>query len=261
MDLGLQGVPCVVTGASRGIGLAVAARLVDEGARVLIVARTSDALERAAQEIGAESLQADVGDPDKAERVVDECVARLGGIGVLVANAGTMTNVPLDELGDAHWQQQFSLNVLGPMRMIKRAAPIMEAAGGGRIVVVSSTAARRPTVANAAYSVAKAAQLSLSAVFAQAWASRGVIINAVVPGGTITSPLWVGEGGLADQIARARGVEREQVLADRVQSQPLKRLGTPEEVADVIAFLCSSRATYVAGAAWSVDGGSLGTLF
>jgi 3-oxoacyl-[acyl-carrier protein] reductase len=133
----------------------------------------------------------------------------------------------------------------------------MAEAGGGRIVNVSSTAGIRPTSANAAYSVAKTAQLSLSRVYAEAWAARGVLINAITPGGTIATPLWLDEGGLADQAARARGVDRETILTERMSAVPLGRFGRPEEVAEVVAYLCSERAAYVTGTAWSVDGGSL----
>ncbi|HWT23609.1 MAG TPA: SDR family oxidoreductase [Solirubrobacteraceae bacterium] len=259
MELGLEGVPCVVTGGSRGIGRAVAAALARERARVLIAGRAEDAARATAGELGVEWLAADVGAAGAAERIVEACAERFGGIQVLVNNAGAMSEIPLHELSDAEWQRQWELSVLGPMRLMRAAAPRMAAAGWGRIVNVSSTAARRPSLANAAYSAAKAAQLSLSRAFADEWSSRGVLVNAVTPGST-ASDLWMQPGGLLDQAAARAGEPREAHLRRRLARLPLGRFGLPEEVAAVIAFLCSERAAYVAGSVWSVDGGTAGTI-
>jgi 3-oxoacyl-[acyl-carrier protein] reductase len=145
---------------------------------------------------------------------------------------------------------------MAPMRLMRLAAPRMAAAGWGRIVNVSSSSGKRPGQSNVAYSVAKAGQLSLSRAFADAYASRGVLVNAVTPG-PVATELWVGEGGLGDQAARAAGTSREEALAAAAKKVPLGRLGEPEEIADVVAFLCSERAGNVAGAAWSADGGAV----
>jgi 3-oxoacyl-[acyl-carrier protein] reductase len=107
--------------------------------------------------------------------------------------------------------------------------------------------------------VAKAAQLSLSRVFADAYAARGVLVNAVAPG-PVSSPLWTGPGGLADQVAERKGVSRDEVLAEHAEKIPLRRFGTEEEIAAVVAFLCSEQASDVVGAAWSVDGGTVATI-
>ena len=190
MDLGLSDKACVVTGASRGIGAAVARLLEDEGARVLGVSRS-------------QGFQADVTDPGAAERIVAECEARFGGIDVLVNNAGTSEIKPLDELEDADWQAQWELNVMASMHLMQVACPKMAERGGGRVVNVSSSSGKRPSQTNAAYSVAKAAQLSLSRAYADAWAGRGVLVNAVTPG-IVASQLWMADGGMADQIAAAQ---------------------------------------------------------
>jgi 3-oxoacyl-[acyl-carrier protein] reductase len=145
---------------------------------------------------------------------------------------------------------------MGPMRLMRAAAPRMAAAGGGRIVNVCSSAGKRPSLTNAAYSVTKAAQLSLSRVFADTYAPRGVLVNAVAPG-PVTSPLWLDAGGLADQAAQARGISREEALAAQQAKVPLGRFAEPEEIASVIVFLCSRRASTVSGAAWSADGGTV----
>ncbi|HEY6760232.1 MAG TPA: SDR family oxidoreductase [Baekduia sp.] len=259
MDLGLDGRVCVVTGASRGIGLAVCRRLAGEGARVLMVARDVAALSAAAGEIGAEWLAADVTDPDCDERIVATATEQLGGLDVLVNNAGTSRNASLDELTDDDWRAQHELHVMAPMRLMRLAAPRMAERGWGRIVNVASSSGKRPSSSNMSYSVAKAGQLSVSRAFADLYASRGVTVNAVAPGATGTG-LWLGDGGLADQAAQAQGVSREEALAAAAAKIPRGRLGTPEEIADVIAFLCSENAANVAGAAWSADGGTVNII-
>jgi 3-oxoacyl-[acyl-carrier protein] reductase len=252
MDLGLEGKACIVTGATSGIGLATVKLLRDEGARVLLVARDAEALAH----LGGESIAADVTEQDAGERVVAACLARFGAVDVLVNCAGTSFVRPLEELTDEDWQGQWELNVIGPLRLMRAAAPRMAAAGGGRIVNVCSSSGKRPSLTNVAYSVTKAAQLSLSRHFADRYVGDGVLINAVAPG-PVTSPLWLEEGGLADQAAAARGVSREEALAAQQAKVPLGRFASPEEIAAVIVFLCSAQASTVAGAAWSADGGTV----
>lgn len=255
MDLGLSGKRCVVTGASRGIGRASAELLAAEGARLLLVARDLDALAAAAPP-GAELLAADVTEPDAGERIVAACVERLGGIDVLVNNAGTSWLKPLDALTEDDWERQWQLNVRGPDRLMRAAAPRMAQQGWGRIVNVASSSGKRPSLRNVAYSITKSAQLALSRAYADAWAGRGVLVNAVAPGVTATG-LWMDAGGLADQEAAAGGGDREATIAAAGGKVPLGRFGTPAEVAAVVVFLCSERASDVAGAAWSVDGGAV----
>jgi 3-oxoacyl-[acyl-carrier protein] reductase len=256
MELGLEGRACIVTGATRGIGLATARLLCDEGARVLFVGRDADELARVSASCGGDFLVADVTRPQHAELIVATCAEQLGAVDVLVNNAGTSFARPLEELDDADWQGQWELHVMGPMRLMRAAGARMAAGGRGRIVNVCSSAGKRPSLTNAAYSVTKAAQLSLSRVFADRYAADGVLVNAVAPG-PIASGLWMDDGGLADQAARARGVSREEALDAQSAKVPLGRFGEPEEIAAVIAFLCSERAGYVTGAAWSADGGAV----
>jgi len=244
MDLGLNRKACVVTGASRGIGAAVAQMLGEEGASVLRVSRSEG------------DLQLDVTDPDAGERIMGECEGRFGAIDVLVNNAGTSAARPLDELSDEEWQAQWQLHVMAPMRLMRAAAPRMAERGAGRIVNVCSSAGKRPSLTNAAYSVTKAAQLSLSRTYADAYAGKGVLVNAVTPG-AVSSGLWTAEGGLADQLAKAQGVTREEALEAQRGKIPRGEFGTPAEVAGVVVVLCSALAANVAGAAWSVDGGAV----
>ena len=261
MDLGLRDRACVITGASRGIGLATARLLAAEGTRLLLVGRSEQALVAAAAQCGdrAEILAIDITGPDAGEQVVAECERRFGRIDALVNNAGMTKMVALDELSDDDWQQQWELHVMAPMRLMRAAAPRMAAAGWGRIVNVCSSSGKRPSQRNAAYSVTKAAQLSLSRTYADAFAPQGVLVNAVAPG-VVGTGLWLDEGGLADQTAAQQGIDREQVIAGLGDKIPLGRIGTEDEIAAVIAFLCSVRASNVAGAAWSVDGGSVPTI-
>ena len=234
-----------MTGGSRGIGAAVASMLAQEGARVLTVARS-----------GAD-LELDVTAADAAERVLAACPEPPWA---LVNNAGTSRARPLEELSDADWQEQWELHVMAPMRLMRALAPAMADAGGGRIVNVSSSAGKRPSATlDAAYSVTKAALLSLSRLFADSWAGRGVLVNAVTPG-VVESELWTGPGGLADQIASRSGSTREEVLESTRAKPPVGRMGTEDEIAAAIVFLCSERASNVAGAAWSVDGGSVASI-
>jgi 3-oxoacyl-[acyl-carrier protein] reductase len=259
MELELRDKVSVVTGASSGIGLETARRLGAEGAQVLMVARDEDRLAAAADEVGAEWLAIDVTDPDAPERIVATCAEQMGGIDVLVNNAGTSFARALGELTDDDWQGQWDLHVMGPMRLMREAAPRMAAHGGGRIVNVCSSAGKRPSLTNASYSVTKAAQLSLSRVFADEFAADAVLVNAVTPG-PVASPLWMDSGGLAEQTGAAKGVSRDEALGAQAGKVPLGRFAEPGEIADVIVFLCSARASTVTGAAWSVDGGAVAII-
>jgi 3-oxoacyl-[acyl-carrier protein] reductase len=256
MDLGLTDKVCVVTGATRGIGLEVARRLCAEGAQVLFVGRDADTLAQVSSECGGDYLAADITDPAVDERIVATCAEQMGGIDVLVNNAGTSFARSIDDLTEEDWQSQWELNVMAPMRLMRAAAPRMAARGGGRIVNVCSSAGKRPSGTNVAYSVTKAAELSLSRVFADAYAPDNVLVNAVAPG-PVASPLWMAPGGLAEQTAAAKNKSREEAIEDQVARVPLGRFAEPGEIADVIVFLCSERASIVTGAAWSADGGTV----
>jgi 3-oxoacyl-[acyl-carrier protein] reductase len=266
VDLGLKGRACAVTGASRGIGRETARLLCAEGAEVLLVARSADSLAEAAAECEsagapvqgrAAPLALDVTAPDAGERIVAEAADRFGKLDVLVNNAGTARRRDLEDVPDEDWQAAWDLNVMAPLRAMRAAVPGMVERGWGRIVNVSSSAGKRPSVETSEYSVAKAAELSLSRVFADRYASQGVLVNAICPGPT-SSELWTDSGGLADQARERSGAStRDEVLESVGASRPVGRFAEVGEIAGAIVFLCSERASYVAGAAWSVDGGSV----
>ncbi len=261
MDLGLRDRACIVTGASRGIGRATALALAAEGAGVLLVGRREEPMREVAWRCGeaggrGEVLALDVTTPDAGEQLVSACIQRFDRIDALVNNAGASAVRSLEELTDEEWRQQWELHVMAPMRLMRAAAPAMAERNWGRIVNVCSSSGKRPSRTNVAYSVTKAAELSLSRAFADIYAARGVLVNAVAPGPT-ASELWLAPGGLADQAARAGGTTREKVLESTAARIPRGRLGTEREIAAVIAFLCSEAASNVVGAAWSVDGGAV----
>lgn len=247
MDLGLRERICVVTGSTAGIGLATVRLLVDEGARVVTSGRSG------APGVGETlHVEADLSRPGEPERVVERAVAELGGLDCLVNNVGAARQARFEDVLDDEWDEYWQLNLMSHVRAIRAALPAMRERGGGAIVNVSSTAAKRPSTGMPHYSVTKAAMLSLSRLVADLYAKDGIRCNAVTPGPTATDA-WLGDGGLADQ----QGGDREEVLAKVGAGRPLGRLARPEEIAAVVVFLCSDRASYVTGAAWSADGGTV----
>ncbi len=251
MDLGLDGRRALVTGGTKGIGRAIAAGLVAEGARVVVVSRGGDAVP------GCElAIAADLGRRGAPERAVAEAVAALGGLDILVNNVGVARQVSFDDLDDDDWQAALDLNVMSYVRSIRGALPHLRASDQARIVNVSSTAGKRPSTGMPDYTVTKAAVLSLSRLVADLEAKNGVLCNAVCPGPSLT-PAWLEEGGLADQAVARDGGDRDAVLAKVAAGRPLNRMAEPEEIARVAVFLCSAAASYVTGAAWGVDGGTV----
>jgi len=247
VELGLVGKRCLVTGSTGGIGLEIARLLAAEGARVVTCGR------RDAPGVGEVGhVSADLAQSGEPERAVGSAVETLGGLDVLVNNVGIARIARFEDVPDDEWDAYWQLNVMSYVRAIRAALPHL--ADGGAIVNVSSTAGKRPSTSMPHYSVTKAAVLSLSRLIADLYGSHGIRCNAVTPGPTATD-VWVGDGGLADQQG-----DRQEVLAKVGAGRPLGRLAQPEEIAAVVVFLCSERASYVTGAAWSADGGTVAII-
>ena len=257
MDLGLRDRVCIVTGSTGGIGLATAKLLADEGAHVAVCGRDSERVEQAQRESGAAlGVVCDLAEPAAPLELVAETARALGPVECLVNNVGVAYQIGFEELDDRHWDEMWQLNVMSYVRSIQAVLPQMKERGRGVIVNVSSTAGKRPSTGMPNYSVTKAAVLSLSRLVADLYAGDGIRCNAVAPGPTATEA-WLGAGGLADQQAERSGKTRAEVLEAVGGGRPLGRLAEPDEMAAVIAFLCSERAAYVTGAAWSADGGTV----
>jgi len=243
MDLGLRDKVCVVTGSTSGIGLETARQLREEGATIVTSGRGKVG-------IGDLHVSADLSEPGGPEGLIDATLAAFGRVDCLVNNVGGTHVHRLDELDDEAWERSWQLNVMSAVRALRAAVPAMKERGGA-IVNVSSTAAKRPSLGFPEYSVTKAAMLSLSRLVADLHAKDGIRCNAVTPGPTATDA-WMGTGGLAEQQG-----DRDEILAKVGAGRPLGRLAEPEAIAAVIVVLLSERASYVTGAAWSADGGTV----
>jgi 3-oxoacyl-[acyl-carrier protein] reductase len=257
MDLELRDRVCIVTGSTAGIGLETARILAEEGARVAICGRDATRVEAARADTGAAlGIVCDLAEPEAPGRLVADVEEAFGRVDVLVNNIGYAVQTSFESLSDADWEFMWQLNVMSYVRAIQAAVPGMKERRYGRLVNVSSTAGKRPSTGMPNYTVSKAAVLSLSRLVADLYAKDGIACNAVCPGPTL-SPAWIGPGGLAEQLAARSGKSKEQVLEEVGKGRPVGRLAKPAEIAAVIAFLASDRASYVTGAAWSADGGTV----
>jgi 3-oxoacyl-[acyl-carrier protein] reductase len=248
MELGLADKVCVLTGSTSGIGREAARILAEEGARVVTAGRRAEG-----PSVGeALHVACDLGEPGAAEALIDTAIATFGQVDCLVNNVGLAYQAKFEDLLDEQWDDLWQLNVMSYVRAIRAVLPDMRGRGQGVIVNVSSTAGKRPSTGMPNYSVTKAAVLSLSRLVADLYGKEGIRCNAITPGPTATEA-WTGDGGLADQM----GGDRDENLRKVGAGRPLGRLAEPWEIASVIVFLCSDRAAYVTGAAWSADGGTV----
>jgi NAD(P)-dependent dehydrogenase (short-subunit alcohol dehydrogenase family) len=236
--------------------------LAAEGARLLLVGRSGEALAEAASDCRAaggeaEILQLDVTTDGAATRMVQLVEEAFGPVELLVWSAGTNWARPLTELSSEDFERHWKLHVLAPFTCFQAAVPGMAERGFGRVVTVASIASKRPSLFNLAYAVVKAGQLSLTRGFADAFARQGVTVNSILPG-PIDTEMWA---GVLRQTAIDRGVPLPDVIAQAEASTQRGEFGTPDEVGAVIAFLCSSHAANVTGAAYTCDGGSVQALY
>ncbi|MFI0412221.1 SDR family NAD(P)-dependent oxidoreductase [Actinomadura sp. 3N508] len=265
MDLRLAGRVAVVTGASKGIGVAVTRTLLEEGARVVAVSRKSGAGLDALAGPDLLHVPADLMDPDAPARVVERAVEAFGGLDVLVNNAGgpppgaSLPRFGFMTLTDDDWRDMIEFNVHAVVRMVRAALPHLLKSDAASVVNVSSGNARRPGPMNYDYNAAKAALTNLAKGLSEEYGPQGVRVNTVSPG-PVRTEWWTDEGGAADIIAGATGSDRDAVLdggAAAMMNLTTGRLATPQEVADVIALLASPRSASTTGADFAVDSGFL----
>jgi 3-oxoacyl-[acyl-carrier protein] reductase len=250
MDLQLAGKRVLLSGGSRGIGRSIALALAGEGCRVAVVARGQDGLDAVLPELIAAgggphaSIRADVATRDGAEAAVDQAAAALGGLDVVIANVGKSGVRHARDMDDADFAFSLDINLWSAMRVCQRAVPLLRAAGGGAMVLIASIWGREAGGAPG-YNVAKAGVISLAKALARDYAADGIRVNSVAPG-SILFP-----GGGWDRRQR----QDPAAIADFVARElPFGRFGTPEEVADVVTFVCSPRARWISGACITVDG-------
>jgi NAD(P)-dependent dehydrogenase (short-subunit alcohol dehydrogenase family) len=257
MDLGLQGKVAIVTGASEGIGYAIAEGLAREGARVVICARREPLLAQAGETIsertGGEVLAVvcDVQQTPDVKRLVQQAVERFGGVDILVNNAGSVPRIKFGDQDDAELHQLLEAKLLNYIRVVREVLPAMRK-GGGRIVNIAGAAGWQPGPASMAVGFNNAAVLNWTKSLSLQCVADGILVNAVVPG-SIETPRQV--RGQARE-AEIRGISAEEVRAERDRDIPLKRAGRPEEIADVVVFVASERSSYMTGTSILVDGGS-----
>jgi NAD(P)-dependent dehydrogenase (short-subunit alcohol dehydrogenase family) len=265
MDLQLSGKVAVVTGASKGIGLAVARTLLAEGVHVVAASRRRTPELDALAGSDLVHVSVDLMEPDAPGKVVAMAEEAFGGLDILVNNAGgpppgiKLPRSSFFDASDADWRAMFELNLFSAVRAVRAAIPLMLERGGGAIVNVSSGLARQPSPVNVDYGSAKAGMSNLSKVLSEEFAPQGIRVNTVSPG-PVRTAWWTDEGGAADIIAAQAGADREHVmatLAPEVMRLSTGRLADPQEIADVIVLLVSPRSASTTGADFVVDSGFL----
>ena len=257
MELGLQGRVALVTGGSKGIGRACAAGLAAEGCRLALCARGAEGLARVAAELGAKGAEvltvaADLAEPGAAGRVVEATVARFGRLDVLVNNAGAIRGGDFLGTPAEQWAEDWRLKLLGYTRMAQAVLPHMRARRWGRIINIIGAAARNPTPDYMAGGIANAGLINFTRALADLGAPDQILVTAVSPGATATER-W---DGLVAQRALAQGRSAEELRRELEGKQPLGRIGRPENVADLVVFLASERASFITGISITVDGGA-----
>src|SRR5262245_6640621 len=258
MELGLGGKTALVTGGSKGIGLAVARALTAEGARVMICSRDAGALGRAASQVGSVTgrevltCTADLSELSAVARVAKDAVSRLGRIDILVNNAGAIKGGDFLTTPDEEWLRGWSLKLLGYIRMAREVLPHMQRQGGGRIINVVGAAARNPSPTYMMGGTANAALINFTKALADLGAKSNVLVTGVSPG-PVKTERW---DALLRQQAMAAGKDLDEYTKEQNAAMPLGRIARSEEIADLVCFLASERAAFLTGITITVDGGA-----
>lgn len=262
MDLHLDGKRALVLAASRGLGYATALGLAREGAAVVICSRDRTRIDEAAAKIRAatgarvEALVADVSSADDAARVVAHAVSALGGLDIVVHNAGGPPSGPFLTITDAQWQKAFEQNLLSFIRLVQAAVPELRKAGGGRILTIASSSIKQPVPGLVTSNTLRAGVWGLAKTLARELGPDKILVNVVAPGRIQTERI----DELDSATASRRGVDVAQVRQESVAAIPLGRIGEPEEFANLLVFLASDAARYISGQAITVDGGAMTAL-
>jgi 3-oxoacyl-[acyl-carrier protein] reductase len=258
MDLGLTDKVALVTGGSSGIGLAIAHKLAGEGCRVAIAGRNRPKLDAAATEIpGARGFAADVREPAQVSRLVEDVVTAFGRVDIVVSNAGTHLPGRLEDVETGALARHLGTKVLGAWELAKRVAPHMRRQGGGRFIVIIGQAGKVPQANGIASAISNAAQHAFVKSLSDDLARDNILVNAVCPS-RIKSPLTEGLT-LHNEVFLGRSLEQQETRWGA--EVPLGRWGTPEDIANAVAFLASDRAAFIVGANIDVDGGHQRSIF
>ncbi|HXM54780.1 MAG TPA: oxidoreductase, partial [Candidatus Dormibacteraeota bacterium] len=257
-----EGKYAVVTGASRGIGLAIADSLATEGAHVVAAARnTSGELARLAAGLPVHPVRVDLGTADGPARLVDAVMARFGALDILVNNVGSVRPRPAGflSIADEDWMATLTINLLAAIRTTRAALPHLLARGAGTIVTICSVNAFLPDPLVIDYGVAKGALANFCKALSKEVGPRGIRVNMVSPG-PVATDLWLGKDGVAETVARAGGIQPDSVAQRAALDSVTGRFTRPKEVADLVVFLAGDRAANVTGADFVIDGGMTATL-
>jgi len=263
MDLGLEGKVALITGASRGMGKAIATAFAREGVRVAICARGVQRLEEAAQDIrqqrGAEvvAVAADVSRLEDIRRLVRETLGHFGRIDILVNNAGGPPMAPFTDVTEEMWDTALAMNLRSVIRLCHEVIPHMRKQGGGCILNLTSISVKQPIDRLVLSNVARLGVIGLTKTLANELAKDNIRVNSVCPGFILTERIRE----LAEAKATRENKSLEEVLAEWEREIPMGRMGTPEEVADLFVFLASERASYITGVAFHIDGGYFKGIF
>ncbi len=252
MDLDLKDCRALIVGASKGLGKACARSLAKEGARVFICSRNAEGLKRAAVEVGvAGYAAADVSRPADVKRVVAEAIAALGGLDCLVTNAGGPPTASFEKAGDGDWDIAYQLNLMSAVRLVREALPALKASGRGRIVNLTGYGVKEPMTDLVVSDSVRAAVTVMAKTIASDLAPYGITVNNIAPGPIMTDRLTE----ILSARARTLGITPDDQFKRFAETIPVRRMGQPNEIGDLCAYLCSPQAGYITGQTIVVDGG------